>query len=397
MEGSVRTSDSSRGAPGAAGRLLAALGLVAVIGGALAPAALAADTLSLTTPFPSVTVSPGSKVSFDLSVTTSTRARVDLAVAGVPSGWTATLQGGGFIVGAVETDGKTAASVRLDVSVPADATGTSHISVTATGLGLTDRLDLDLNVQAQTGDVTLTTDFPSLKGASNTSFTFNLTLTNNTPQDLTFAVEAQGPDGWTTTAELTGQAQAASAIVKAGSTSGVSVTAKPPDSVAAGQYPVSVVATAGAKQIKQDLQVEVTGSFSMTMSTPNQVLSNHGPAGSATQQQITITNGGTAPITNVALTASPPTNWKVTFDQPTVASVAANQTVTVTATIVPSADAIAGDYQVTFNATSDQQTTGSTDIRFTVETSLQWAIVGAALIVIVFVGLWWVFKRYGRR
>jgi len=393
----VRTSDSSRRAPGAVGRLLAALGLVTVIAGVLAPAALAADTLTLTTPYPSVTVSPGSKVSFDLSVKTSAPARVDLAVAGTPTGWTATLQGGGFIVGAVETDGKAAASVRLDVTVPADATGTTHISVTATGLGLTDQLDLDLKIEAQTGDVTLTTDFPSLKGASNTSFTFNLTLTNNTPQDLTFAVDAQGPDGWTTTAQLTGQAQAASAIVKAGSTSGVSVTAKPPDSVAAGQYPVSVVATAGAKQIKQDLQVEVTGSFSMTMSTPNQVLSNHGAAGSATQQQITITNGGTAPITNVALSATPPTKWKVTFDQPTVASVAANQTVTVTATIVPSADAIAGDYQVTFNATSDQQTSGSTDIRFTVETSLQWAIVGAALIVIVFVGLWWVFKRYGRR
>jgi uncharacterized membrane protein len=393
----VRTSVPSRRVPGAAGRLFAGLGLVAVIATALAPAALAADTLSLTTPYPSVTVSPGSKVSFDLSVKTSAPARVDLAVAGAPSGWMATLQGGGFIVGAVETDGKTAASVRLDVSVPADATGTTHISVTASGLGLTDRLDLDLKVEAQTGDVTLTTDFPSLKGASNTSFTFNLTLTNNTPQDLTFAVEAQGPEGWTTTAQLTGQAQAASAIVKAGSTSGVSVTAKPPDSVAAGQYPVSVVATAGAKQIKQDLQVEVTGSFSMTLSTPNQVLSNHGAAGSATQQQLTVTNGGTAPITNVTLSATPPTNWKVSFDQPTVASIGAGQTVTVTATIVPSADAIAGDYQVTFNATSDQQTNGSTDIRFTVETSLQWAIVGAALIVIVFVGLWWVFKRYGRR
>lgn len=397
MEGSVRTSNPSRRAAGTAARLLAALGLVAIMAGAVAPVALAAATLALTTPYPSVSVSPGSKVSFDLSVTTSAVARVDLAVAGAPSGWTATLQGGGFVVSAVQTDGKTAASVQLNVSVPVDATGTIHMSVTASGLGQTERLDLDVKVEAQTGDVTLTTDFPSLKGASNTSFTFNLTLTNSTPQDVTFAVGAQGPDGWTTTAELTGQAQAASAIVKAGGTSGVSVTAKPPGSVAAGRYPISVVATAGAKQITQDLQVEVTGSFSMTMSTPNQVLSNRGSAGSATQQQVTITNGGTAPITNVTLSATPPTNWKVTFDQPTVASIAADQTVTVTATIVPSADAIAGDYQVTFNASSDQQTSGSTDIRFTVETSLQWAIVGAGLIVIVFVGLWWVFKRYGRR
>jgi uncharacterized membrane protein len=398
MEGFVRMSSSTRRKPATtAARLVAILGLMALLAGALAPAALAADSLSLTTPFPAVTVAPGSKVSFDLSVKTSSPGRVNLALSGTPSGWTTTLQGGGFIVDAVETDGKTAAAVRLDVTIPDTATGASAITVTATGLGQTATLQLDLTVKPSTGDVTLTTDFPSLKGASNTSFSFNLTLTNNTPQDLTFAVDAQGPDGWTVTAQLTGQTQAASAIVKAGSTSGVSVTAKPPDSVAAGQYPISVVATAGAKQIKQDLQVEITGSYSLAMSTPNQVLSASGSAGHDTQQQLTITNGGTAPITNVVITASAPTNWKIAFDQPTTASIAPNQTVTITATITPSADAIAGDYQVTFNATSDQQSTASSDIRFTVQTSLEWAIIGGALIVLVFVGLWWVFKRYGRR
>jgi uncharacterized membrane protein len=378
-------------------RLVASLGILALVTAILAPAALAAASLELTTPYPSVTVGPGTKVSFDLSVKTDAAARVDLAVSGVPTGWTATLQGGGFIVAAVQTDGKAAATARLDVTVPADATGSQHLTVTATGNGATTELGLDLNVEAQTGDVTLTTDVPSVKGASNATFTFNLTIANNTPQDLTFGVEAQGPDGWTTTASLTGQAQAASAIVKAGSSAGVTVSAKPSDAATAGQYPISVIATAGTKQVKQDLQVEITGSYSMTMSTPNQVLSNQGSAGQQTTQQLTITNGGTAPMTNVAVTASAPTNWKVSFDQPTIASIAAGQTATVTATIVPSSDAIAGDYQVTFDASSDQQSTASEVIRFTVQTSLVWAIIGAGLIVLVFAGLWWVFRRYGRR
>jgi len=176
----------------------------------------------------------------------------------------------------------------------------------------------------------------------------------------------------------------------------VSVTAKPPAGVAAGQYPIEVVATAGAKQIKQDLQVEITGSYSVSMSTPNQVLNGHGPAGGVTEQQVTITNGGTAPLTNVRLAATAPTNWKVEFDQPTIASIAPNDTVTVTARITPSSDAIAGDYQVTFTTNADQST-ASESIRFTVETSLEWALVGGALIVAVFAGLWWVFRKYGRR
>jgi len=36
-------------------------------------------------------------------------------------------------------------------------------------------------------------------------------------------------------------------------------------------------------------------------------------------------------------------------------------------------------------------------VRVTVETSMQWAIVGIAIIVATLAGLFWVFQRYGRR
>jgi len=69
---------------------------------------------------------------------------------------------------------------------------------------------------------------------------------------------------------------------------------------------------------------------------------------------------------------------------------------TVTAIITPSADAVAGDYVVTFNASNDQAR-ASQDIRFTVETSPIWAIVGIAVIVAILAGLFYVFRTYGRR
>jgi uncharacterized membrane protein len=360
---------------------------------------LAADTLSVTTPYPAIVVGPGSKVSFDLSVKTSTAARVDLSLSGVPTSWTATIRGGGFDVQAVQTNGKDATTASVDVTVPADATGKSTINLTAQGLGQTVVLPLDVSVEASAaGDVTLTTDVPSQKGSSTSTFTFNLTLDNTTAQDLTFSVTAEGPDGWTVAATLTGQTQAASAIVKAGSTSGVSVSANPPDGVTAGAYPIDVTATAGGKQIKGQVEVDITGSYALTMSTPNQVLSTSGSAGSVTEQQLTLTNGGTAPLTNVNVTATGPTGWKFEFDKPTVASIAAGANPeVVTAKITPSADAIAGDYELTFNATGDQSTSATQTIRFTVQTSIVGGLIGVALVVIVAVGLWFVFRRYGRR
>jgi len=79
-----------------------------------------------------------------------------------------------------------------------------------------------------------------------------------------------------------------------------------------------------------------------------------------------------------------------------VASIAAGRSATVTATITPSNDAIAGDYVVTFTATGTDANS-SADIRVTIETSPLWGFLGLGLIAVVLFGLWWVFQRYGRR
>jgi uncharacterized repeat protein (TIGR01451 family) len=361
------------------------------------PGALAATGLTLTTPYPALTVSPGTQVSFDLAVETNDPARVDLALSGVPASWKAELHGGGFVVSAIETDGTKATNVRLDVTVPADATGSTHIVVTASSTGSSVQLPLDIKVQANAGgEVTVTPDYPALKGAANQSFTFNLTVQNQKDQDLTYTATGQGPVGWTVDVTLTGQAQAVSGNVKAGGTSSAAVKVTPADNAEAGTFPIDVVVTVGGQQFPLSLSIDITGNYSLSLSTPNQVLSGHGPAGGATDFTFTITNTGTAPVTNVKLSDTVPTNWKVAFTPDTIDSITPDAPATVTAKITPSGDAIAGDYSLTFNARG-AEANDSTDIRFTVETSLLGALIGGVLILAAVGGLLWVFRRYGRR
>ena len=365
---------------------------------ALAPAALAADALSLTTPFPAVSVSPGNRVTFNLSVKTSTTSRVDLSLSGVPSSWTATLHGGGFVVSAVQTSGTEATEVRLDIDVPADATGTTHITVTAKGNGATETLPLDITSESNaSGEVKVSSDITSQKGPSDQTFTFNLNVLNQKDQDLTYSATAgQTPTGWTVNTTLTGSSQATSATVKAGGTAGVTVTAKAADGTEAGTYPVQVVTTVGSEQFTTDLTVEITGSYKIEFAA-DQVLSARGPSGGVTEQTFTITNSGTAAVTDLRMSASStPSNWTVKFDPESTDSLAPNQSVTVKAQITPSGDAIAGDYSMSFKATAKEANV-SADFRFTVETSILGAIIGAALIVAAVAGLYWVFRRYGRR
>ena len=145
--------------------------------------------------------------------------------------------------------------VTLNVTVPADAAeGTERIIVRGTIAGASTTLPVDIRVAPNAaGDVTLTTDIAQLKGASDASFPFSLTLTNDTPEDLPFSVAATGPAGWSVTAQIGTTAQAASVVVKAGSTSTVTVTAKASEGTAAGNYPIAVDATSGSRSAHADL------------------------------------------------------------------------------------------------------------------------------------------------
>lgn len=372
------------------------LGLAAVL--AAAPASLAANPVTLTTPYPAIEVAPGAKVNLTVSILTAGAGRVDLALSDVPTDWAATIRGGGFLVNGVQSDGSKATEVTLDISVPEGAqSGVQRITLRATSDGSTATLPVDIRVTpSAAGEVSLTTDFPELKGSSDASFSFNLTLSNDTPDDLTFGVVASGPPGWTVDAKVTSQAQAASAIVKAGDTTAIEVTAQAPEGAAADVYPISVDATGGNKTAHAELSVEVTGSYKLTLTTPDGRLSANASAGSRTDLSLVVQNTGTADVEGVTLSATAPTGWEVTFEPETPVTVAAQDEVQVTAHLTPSGNAIAGDYVTTFKASSDVAN-ASAEMRVTIETSLLWGVVGVGLIALVLAGLWWTFRRYGRR
>jgi hypothetical protein len=132
-----------------------ALAAAAIFLGGLVPSALAAD-FSVTTPYPSIAVAPGSTASFDLTITSPRDGTVDLA-SRRPDG---RLDGNPprRRLRRLERDRRAnkAGSARSTSRCRATVTD-GEITVTASGC-LHD--DLDLNVKASTGvagDITLTT------------------------------------------------------------------------------------------------------------------------------------------------------------------------------------------------------------------------------------------------
>jgi uncharacterized repeat protein (TIGR01451 family) len=362
----------------------------------------AAD-LTITTTYPTVQVDPGGQVKLPLNVQTTTPQVVELSVVGVPDGWTATFHGGGFIVNSVYTSGSLASpapsDLTLQVSVPATATASDNkFTVHAVAGSSTADLPIDLKVaSAQGGSVSLTTDVAAKRGAPGAAISFSLTLHNDTATEQTFSLSVpDAPSGWTVTATPP-EAQATSFKVAAGDTSSVSVSATSPDTTPAGQYVFTVVASGGGNVGAQaQLGVELSGNESVSVSSPTGVVNTTANAGSPTNYQIQVVNNGSAPLTNVSLTGTPPTGWKITFTPSTIASLDPNGTADVTAAIQPSNDAVAGDYIVTLAASSGTAN-DSIQVRTTVQTSAFGGYIGLALIAAAIVGLLLVFRQFGRR
>jgi uncharacterized repeat protein (TIGR01451 family) len=357
----------------------------------------AATALTVSTPFPSVAVEPGDQVSFDLTVAAPAQVSVDLIAEGVPEGWTAAFRGGGFEVDSVTAGPGLEPEVSFDVTVPASAAeGDYEMAITANGGGESVRLPLGVRVSAQAGgEVTLTPNFPGLRTPAGEAVTFDVELANGTPADLEFELAPSGPSGWDVTAELSGEAQAATIQVEAGGTETINVEVTPPFQAEAAQYPITLQVTAAGTTVETEMIVEVVGSFALEMSTPDQRLNAEVTVGSSNDFQIALSNTGTAPLDNVVVGVTPPSGWEVTFDNQEVA-IGPGETAVVTATITPSEEAVAGDYQISFTATHEQAD-DSMEVRTTVNPSALWGFVGIAVIALTLAGLAWVFRRFGRR
>ncbi len=219
--------------------------------------------LTLTTPYPGFTVEPGDTASFDLLLSAPATTTVDLSVEGVPEGWTASFQGGGFVVNRVTAGTEASPELTLNVIIPAGtADGSFPLTIAADSSAGSASLPIEVIVQGGAGGtVTLTPEYSGVRGPSSETFTFPVDIRNDTPAEVQLELSAEGPIGWIVEATPQSQAQASAITVDPGASSRITVTATPSTTAAAGVYDLRVVARGGGVDAEAPLQVQITGSF----------------------------------------------------------------------------------------------------------------------------------------
>ena len=367
-----------------------------------------AGKVTFSTDYPGVTIKPGGTSTFTLYITNtgSEETTVELSAEDLPEGWEGSFKGSSNEVSMVHVGAyqkkEDSPSLSYSLTVPEDTKEDIYtISLNAKGGDVDESLALTVKVDAEEkkiGAGEFSTDYAQQEGDSGTKFSYTTTLTNNSGENMTYSLSAEGaPEGWTVTFTPSDTTTATSSVpVDAGASSTIKAAIVPAQNVTAGEYPITLVAACAGETLELPVTVKITGTYSLTATTPTGNLSTSAYAGETKDVALSIQNTGNIDLTAVSLKAQASTDWEITFDQDTINEIPAGGSAEVTAHITPAKDAILGDY-VTIITASNDAVSSDCALRISVQNHTSWGIAAVAVIAVLVLGLVLIVRRFGRR
>lgn len=357
---------------------------------------LAQGEVSMHTTYTEITVPPGETVRFTIDLENHSNERQDfgLQVNQAPDGWNYDLSSGGWDVQrvAIKPGESITANFRVEVPLQVDR-GSYTFVLEATGQ---DTLPIIVNVSEQgVFQSEWTTSQSNMEGHTDSTFRFQTTLHNRTAEAQPYGLRAQAEPGWTVQFNADGNSVTA-VEVEANEEKSIQVNVQPPPSVKEGTYKIPLQAFNNSTSAEVELEVVITGTYGLELTTPNELLSTEITAGSERTVDLVLRNTGSAPLENIELSGQAPMQWDVTFEPSEVERLEAGDSTTVKAQIKADSKALAGDYVTRISADAAEATDSQT-FRITVETPVLWGWIGVIIILAVIGGIFYLFRVYGRR
>jgi len=355
------------------------------------------DSVTLFTPYTRISVPPGESINYNIDVLNKSKTEVrdmEISVTGIPRSWNYSLSSGNYKVGqiAVMPEQKQTLSLKVDVPMKVNK-GTYRFTVRA-GEGVTLPLVVVVTEQG-TFETEFTTKQSNMQGHAASSFTFTAELKNRTAEKQLYAFRTNAPRGWNVVFKPNYN-QATSVEIEPNSTVNVSIEIKPPVNIQAGTYQIPVIAGTNATSATLNLEVVITGSFNVELTTPTGLLSTDITAGDTKRIALLVRNTGSSALTDVEMTFSAPVNWDVVFEPKKVDRIEAGKDAQVFATIKADKKAIAGDYVTNLEAKTPE-VTSKASFRISVKTPMLLGWIGIFIILAALGSVYYLFRKYGRR
>ena len=356
----------------------------------------ASDSVTLYSPYTKIAVPPGESIDYSIDMINNSKSvqNKEISISGMPRGWNYTIKSGGWSISQLSVLPGEKKSISLKIDVPYQVNkGNYHLKVMA---GDSASLALTITVSAKgTYETEYSTDQPNMQGSSASAFTFKTTLKNRTAEKQLYGLIAEASRGWNVTFKVDYKA-VTSVELEANSTKDISVEINPPAQIEAGTYQIPVSAKTNSTSATFPLEVVITGSFSMELTTPTGLLSTTITAGDEKRLEMVVRNTGSSQLSGIDLSAAAPSNWTVTFEPKKIEKLLPGKEEIVYANIKADKKAIPGDYVMNLEAKTPE-TTSKAVFRVTVNTSMLWGWIGIFIILIALGSVYYLFRKYGRR
>jgi uncharacterized membrane protein len=368
------------------------LGILMYSGVAAAPS----GNVTLYTPYTKITVPPGQSVNYQIDLINNSKVllNANLSVSGVPHNWKYSLESGGWNIGELSVLPGERKNISLKVDVPYQVNkGTYHFKIMAADSVV---LPLAIVVSSKgTYETELTTDQPNMQGSSTSTFTFRATLKNQTAEQQLYALMADVSRGWNVTFKADYK-PVTSVELNSNTTKDVTIDITAPSEIEAGTYQIPISAKTNSTSANLSLEVVITGTYKMELTTPTGLLSSNVTAGDEQTIPMVVRNTGSSLLSDVRLSASTPSGWRVDFKPQKIEKILPGKDEQVTATVKADKKAIPGDYVLNMDA-STPETKAQATFRMAVKTPLLWGWIGILVIIIALSGVFYLFRKYGRR
>lgn len=372
------------------------------------------ESFNLILPFKDVTVGQGQEVTMDAEVVNRRKdpVEVSLALDGTPKGWDVNFNSRypsypirSIMVAGSDQSTTKSTTIEFKAKVPENTKpGNYQVKVTAKDTAGPTQYTETINFRVtskkvETGGLKLTSQYPVLSTASGQTLKFTVDLKNETNKPLTTSLVAQPPPGWTVRFKPQfGDQQISSIQLKENASETLSVEIDPSARAETKEYPIKIIARAGAFEASTNVNVTLKGVADLRMVTRDQTLNTTLTAGTKTTVDIFVGNAGSAPVRNLNIIASrKPEKWTVEFKPDKIDVINPGDVREIKADILAPARTIAGDYLLTFTPNAAEGSPKPVDFRVTVSTPTIWGWVGFGVVALVVVGLGIVFVRLGRR
>lgn len=349
---------------------------------------------------PGKSVSPGDSVNFKVSL----KNIMDIAQRfsfsfSLPNEWSVFLKtSSGEEVSEVLLEGGKAVDLIVSITTSSEASpGIYNVTVKACSPSISDSITLSVHVRKPVAEIRFEASPPYVDVYAGLNARFKLKVTNlgasNELLNLSIEGLAQGLKGWF---EDVSKQEITKVYVGAGeSKEFYAIVSVPKGSKLASQ---SFLVRLSNSEVNSTLTLtlNVLGLYDITITNQNFYTSlNVGGRGTFS---LVVKNTGSQDLTNLkVLPGSVPDGFTVTVDPPLLYTLPIDQETTFTINIQTQSDVNAGNYYVDFTLVSDQTQAKQFTLRVEVLQETSWLIYASVLLLIAIVGLFFVYRKFGRR